>query len=137
MSSNLILFKVEEVESQKLKFNSKYHKEVPEFNSEDAKIRFNVAAIVKEEHKLRAKEREEAERIKNLEINMRDSTEFENWKRKNEEREKIEELEYLQKSKKRDVHYKNLDNLYIYRYIKCIAYILTYKMFITVIIHLK
>jgi hypothetical protein len=53
---------------------------------------------MREEHKLRAKEKEEAEKLKNLEINMRDSSEFDDWKRKNEELQKIEELEHMQKS---------------------------------------
>ena len=38
--------------------------------------------------------------MKNLEINLRDSTEFNNWQKKNKEKEKIEELEYQQKSEK-------------------------------------
>lgn len=71
---------------------------MPNFEENQAGIRLNVASIVKEEYKLRAKENEEQKIIKDLEINLRDSSEFKQWKQKNQELERIQELEYLQRS---------------------------------------
>lgn len=58
----------------------------------------NVAHIVREEHKLKSKEEEKEKILKDLEVNLRDSTEFNHWQKKNKEKERIEELEYQQRS---------------------------------------
>ena len=47
----------------------------------DVDIKLNVAAILREEKKLKEKIEEEDRRMKDLEINMRDETEHENWKK--------------------------------------------------------
>lgn len=71
---------------------------MPDQEKNPAAIRLNVASIVREEHQLRAKEREEEQILKDLEVNLRDSTEFKLWKQRNQELERVQELEYLQKS---------------------------------------
>lgn len=43
-------------------------------------MKLNAAAILREEMKIVEKEKEEEKRLNDLEWNMRDSTEFENWK---------------------------------------------------------
>lgn len=90
--------KVEEEENGKLNFNQKYCKPIPNFEEKNAGIRLNVAHIIREEHKLKAKEEEKEKIMKDLEINLRDSNEFKEWKKKNQEKERIEELEHQQKS---------------------------------------
>lgn len=48
-------------------------------------MKLTVAAILREEKKIIEKKQEELEKIHDLEWNMRDSTEFDNWK--NEQKE--------------------------------------------------
>jgi len=40
----------------------------------------NVATILKEEHIIKKAKKEEEDYVKNIEMNMRDSAEFERWK---------------------------------------------------------
>jgi len=54
---------------------------------EAAEIKLNAAAILREEMLLKKKQEIEKERVKNLEVNLRDSGEFEEWKRDLEEKE--------------------------------------------------
>jgi hypothetical protein len=54
---------------------------------EAAEIKLNAAAILREEMLLKKKQEIEKERVKNLEVNLRDSGEFEEWKRELEEKE--------------------------------------------------
>lgn len=53
---------------------------MPKYKETDVKL--NVAAILREEKKLNEKIQEEEQRMKNLEMNMRDETEFENWRKR-------------------------------------------------------
>jgi hypothetical protein len=55
---------------------------------------------LKEHKKLEKKKIEEEKIIKDLEINMRDSTEFENWRDAEKKIEEVQNLENQQKSKK-------------------------------------
>ena len=61
-------------------------------------IRLNVAAILKEHKKLEKKKLEEEKIIKDLEINMRDSTEFENWRDNEKKIEEVQIFENQQRS---------------------------------------
>ena len=54
-------------------------KPMPKYNEVDVKL--NVAAILREEKKLKEKIDEEEKRMKDLEMNMRDESEHENWKK--------------------------------------------------------
>lgn len=54
---------------------------------EAAEIKLNAAAILREEMLLKKKQEIEKERVKNLEVNLRDSGEFEEWRRELEEKE--------------------------------------------------
>lgn len=61
---------------------------------EAAEIKLNAAAILREEMLLKKKQEIEKERVKNLEVNLRDSGEFEEWKRELEEKEQIARMEH-------------------------------------------
>ncbi len=52
---------------------------MPKYN--DVDIKLNVAAILREEKKLKEKIDEEERRVKDLEMNMRDESEYETWKK--------------------------------------------------------
>lgn len=58
-----------------------------------------MAAVLREEKKLREREEQEKKRLKDLEENLRDSTEFDNWKNEQKEKEKIERMEHMQRKK--------------------------------------
>jgi hypothetical protein len=47
----------------------------------DVDVKLNVAAILREEKKLNEKIQEEERRMKDLEMNMRDESEYETWKK--------------------------------------------------------
>lgn len=46
---------------------------------EAAEVKLNAAAILREEMLIKKKQEIERERVKNLEVNLRDSGEFEEW----------------------------------------------------------
>ncbi|KRX04389.1 hypothetical protein PPERSA_05650 [Pseudocohnilembus persalinus] len=75
-----------------------YHRPVPDF-SEPSDVKLNVAAILREEKKLKEQEEKERKRLNDLEWNLRDSTEFENWKIEKKHEDKIKELEQQQRTK--------------------------------------
>lgn len=56
-----------------------YWRPVPDF-SEPSDVKLNVAAILREDKKLKELEEAEKKKLHDLEWNLRDSTEFENWK---------------------------------------------------------
>lgn len=58
-------------------------------NNENADVKLNAAAILREEILLKKQQEIERERVKNLEVNMRDSGEFEEWQKKLQEKEEI------------------------------------------------
>lgn len=53
-------------------------------------MKLNVAAILREEKKLNEKIQEEERRMKDLEMNMRDESEYENWKKEQKEKDRYE-----------------------------------------------
>lgn len=71
---------------------------MPAFEEKPAAVRLNVAHVIREEHQLRAQEFEKAKAVRDLEVNLRDSSEFEQWQRHNKEQARLEELERQQRS---------------------------------------
>lgn len=57
------------------------------------------AAIKSEALALKKAEEAEAKRLKDLEWNQRDETEFETWKKEMDEREEVLRLDYIQRRK--------------------------------------
>lgn len=72
-------------------------KPMPKYSEVDVKL--NVAAILREEKKLNEKIQEEERRMKDLEMNMRDESEYEAWKKDQREKDRYEELETQQRRK--------------------------------------
>ncbi|CAD8195383.1 unnamed protein product [Paramecium pentaurelia] len=89
---------VEDTLNKQLQFNMKYAKPVPT-ELEAAEIKLNAAAILREEMLLKKKQDIEKERVKNLEVNLRDSGEFEEWKKQQDEIEQIAKMEHQQQKK--------------------------------------
>lgn len=63
---------------KQLQFNKKFAKPMPQ-DLEAAEVKLNAAAILREEMLIKKKQEIERERVKNLEVNLRDSGEFEEW----------------------------------------------------------
>lgn len=89
--------KIEEEERKLLKFDMKYARKLPDFDSIEAPVRMNTAAIVREGNQLKKRKNEELNVIKEFEMNMRDASEFQRWSKEMEEKEEIERLEHMQK----------------------------------------
>lgn len=70
---------------------------MPKYSEVDVKL--NVAAILREEKKLNEKIQEEERRMKDLEMNMRDESEYENWKKEQKEKDRYDEMENQQRRK--------------------------------------
>ena len=70
---------------------------MPKYSEVDVKL--NVAAILREEKKLNEKIQEEEKRMKDLQMNMRDESEYENWKKEQKEKDKYDQMETQQRRK--------------------------------------
>lgn len=64
---------------------------MPKYAEVDVKL--NVAAILREEKKLKQKIDEEERRMKDLEMNMRDQSEYQTWQKEMKEKDKYDEME--------------------------------------------
>jgi hypothetical protein len=82
-----------------LKFGMKHSREVPDFTKVEAPVKLTSAAVLREGHALKIKAEQEAKIMRDLEINMRDASEFERWRREMEEKEDVERLEHIMKKK--------------------------------------
>lgn len=58
-----------------------------------------MAAILREEKKLRQKIEDEEKRMRELEVNLRDDTEYQNWQKDMKDKDRYEELENQQRKK--------------------------------------
>jgi len=80
---------------EELKFDAKHAREIPDFTKVEAPVKLTSAAVLREGHLLKIKEAQEAKILKDFEVNMRDASEFDRWKREMEEKEDIERLEHI------------------------------------------
>lgn len=61
---------------------------MPKYSDVDVKL--NVAAILREQKKLNEKILEEQRRMKDLQMNMRDESEFQTWKKEQKEKDRYD-----------------------------------------------
>lgn len=73
---------------------------MPAYDHSQADIKMNAATILKEEAVIKRSKQEEEDYIKQIEMNMRDSSEFEKWKKEQEDKETVAKLELQERSKK-------------------------------------
>jgi len=75
-----------------------FFKPIPAFDKADtADIKMNAATILKEEFIIKRGNKEEEDYLRQVEMNMRDSSEFENWKKKMQDKDTLEKLELQEK----------------------------------------
>ena len=86
---------IEEKEKQERQI--KEHKTVvrppPQVDPSQQEIKLNAAAILKDEAIMKRLQNKEDEYLKGIELNMRDSQEFERWRKEQEAKEQAEQLE--------------------------------------------
>jgi len=70
-----------------------FHRPMPVYDHSEADIKMNAATILKEEAVIKRSRQEEEDYIKQVEMNMRDSSEYEKWKKEQQDKEAIEKLE--------------------------------------------
>ena len=73
---------------------------MPDFDSKQyPEVKLTAAAVKRAARAIKKAEEAEAKRLKDLEWNQRDETEFVTWKREMDEREEILRLDYIQRKK--------------------------------------
>jgi hypothetical protein len=94
-----IIEEVNRERSKDIDFNKKYVNPPMDFSKQPAEVRFNEAAILREEFLIQKKRKQEEEDLKKILIEKKDAKEFERWKREMEEKENIQRLEEIAKRK--------------------------------------
>lgn len=72
---------------------------MPNFDKIEAPVKLTAAAVKREALALKQAEEKEQKRLKDLEWNQRDETEFMTWKREMDERDDVVRLDYIQRKK--------------------------------------
>lgn len=85
----------EEKFQSELKFEGTKHKKVPDFEKNEAPVKLTAAAVKREALALKKAQEIEEKRLKDLEWNQRDETEFVTWKREMDQRDEIIRLDYI------------------------------------------
>ena len=92
----------EEVEAQivkTLQFEGNRPRPMPNFDKYDANVKLNVAALKREKHLIDLEEREAKEKLDQMAMGLKDTSEFDRWKAEMNEKDEIERLEHIQKKK--------------------------------------
>ena len=80
-------------------FSGTKAKRVPNFDKVEAPVKLTAAAVKREALALKKADEKEQKRLKDLEWNQRDETEFVTWKREMDERDDVIRLDYIQRKK--------------------------------------
>lgn len=72
---------------------------MPDFNKNQADVKLNLAALKREKALIEREERENAERMAQMEMGLKDASEFIRWQREMEQKDDIEKIEHVQKMK--------------------------------------
>ena len=77
----------------------KHARPMPDFEKKQAQVKLTTAAILRDGHLLKKEEEVQAKILNDLEWNQRDDAEFNRWKAEMGEKDEIERIEHMQKSK--------------------------------------
>ena len=72
---------------------------MPDFTKSKADVKLNVAHLKREKHLIDLEEREEAKKLSDMEMGLKDASEFNRWQREMEQKDDIEKIEHIQKKK--------------------------------------
>ena len=78
-----------------LKFEGTKPRKVPDFDKVEAPVKLTAAAVKREALALKKAQEQEEKRLKDLEWNQRDETEFMTWKREMDQRDEIIRLDQI------------------------------------------
>lgn len=90
---------VEKTIKDSLKFEGFKPKPVPNFEKSRADVKLNAAMLKREKHLLDKEEKEQAELLHQMELGLKDASEFYRWQREMEQKDDIEKIERIQKMK--------------------------------------
>ena len=90
---------VEKDFKKNLKFNQKFAKPMKDFNKFKADVKYNEAAILKEEYLIDKRNKEEEKELNKILIEKKDSKEFDRWVTEMNIKDDIERLEKIDKRK--------------------------------------
>ena len=82
-----------------LQFNNKYMNPLPNFNEKLADVKYNEAAIIREEYLIDKKNKEEENALKKILIEKKDSKEFERWQSEMKVKDDIIKQQEIEKRK--------------------------------------
>ena len=86
---------VEQTIQASLQFSGTKPKKVPDFEKMEAPVKLTAAAVKREALALKKADEAEAKRLKDLEWNQRDDTEFNNWRKIEDEKDEVARIEYI------------------------------------------
>lgn len=90
---------VEENIQAQLNFAGPKARKMPNFEKVEAPVKLTAAAVKREALALKKAQEEEEKRLRDLEYNQRDDTEFTTWKREMDERDEILRFDQIQRKK--------------------------------------
>lgn len=80
---------------KEIRFDGTKPRAMPNFEKYNAPVKLNAASVMREGLAIKKFQAEEARILKELEMNHRDATEFERWKREMTEKDEVERLEHI------------------------------------------
>ncbi len=90
---------MEKAATKDLKFRGPEARPMPNFARSRADVKLNAAALKREKALVEREEAAEARKLAELEMGLKDASEFERWQREMEQRAEIEKIEHVQKKK--------------------------------------
>jgi len=90
---------IEQERDKELQFSGTKARNVPNYDKVEAPVKLTAAAVKREALALKKADEIEQKRLKDLEWNQRDETEFMTWKREMDEKEEILRIEHIQRKK--------------------------------------
>lgn len=78
-----------------LKFSDFKPRPMPDFESKQADVKVNVAMLKREKHLIDKEEREHADKLAQMEMGLKDASEFIRWQREMEQKDDIEKIEHV------------------------------------------
>lgn len=82
-----------------LQFQGNRPRPMPNFDKNEANVKLNVAALKREKHLIDLEEKEAQERLDQMAMGLKDTSEFDRWQAEMNEKDEIERLEHIQKKK--------------------------------------
>jgi hypothetical protein len=68
---------------------------MPDFEQHEADVRLNIAMLKREKHLIDKDEAATASLVKQMEMGLKDASEFDKWRGEMDEKDRIEQLEYV------------------------------------------